>query len=78
MLRLLHAPAKSTELLLVVFPSVTMSEIAILALAVGVSCGAILILLCIVVGVRFCRKKRSENDIELSPRDHEWKDPTVW
>lgn len=60
------------------FPAVTMSEIAILALAVGVSCGAILVLLCIIVAVRFCRKKRLENDIELSPREREWNDPTVW
>lgn len=62
----------------VAFFAVTMSEIAILALAVGVSCGAILVLLCIVVAVRFCRKKRLENDIELRPRDHERTDPTVW
>lgn len=67
------------EIVLRVVNKVTMSEIAILALAVGVSCGVILVLLCIVVGVRVCRKKkRSEHDIELSPRDHEWKDPTVW
>lgn len=61
-----------------VFLAVTMSEIAILALAVGVSCGAILVLLCVIVAVRFCRKKRLENDFELRPQDPEWTDPTVW
>lgn len=56
----------------------TMSEIKILALAVGVSCGIILVLLGIFVAVRFCRRKRMDNDIELRPREREWKDPTVW
>lgn len=78
MLHFPHTPAQSSESLLVVSFSVTMSEIAILAVAVGVSCGAILVLLCIIMGVRFCRKRRSENDIELRPREQEWKDPTVW
>lgn len=66
------------EIFLRVVDKVTMSEIAILALAVGVSCGAILVLLCIIVAVRFCRKKRLENDFELRPQDPEWTDPTVW
>lgn len=71
-------PVQNTELVLVVSMSASMSEIKILALAVGVSCGIILVLLGIFVAVRFCRRKRMDNDIELQPREHEWKDPTVW
>lgn len=50
------------------------SQIAILAIAVGVACGVILILLSIVVAVRFYRRQRMESDIEMPERD----DPTVW
>lgn len=57
---------------------VSLSEIGILAAAVGGACCVILILLGIFVAVRFYRRKRMENDIELHPREHEWNDPTVW
>lgn len=56
----------------------SLSEIGILAAAVGGACGIILILLGIFVAMRFYRRKRAENDLELQPREHERKDPTVW
>lgn len=56
----------------------TLSEISILAASVGGACGAILILLGIVVAVRYCRKKHLENDIELHSQEREKRDVTVW
>ncbi|KAG7516874.1 myelin zero 2 [Solea senegalensis] len=66
------------EIMLKVVNKVSFSEISMLALIVGISCGVILILLGIVVAVKFCRKRRMDSDIELHPREQEWKDPTVW
>lgn len=65
-------------LILVLSLPATLSEIGILAAAVGGACGVILILLCIFVAVRFYRKKHMENDIEMHSREQEWRDPTVW
>ncbi|KAF3841211.1 hypothetical protein F7725_007073 [Dissostichus mawsoni] len=58
--------------------SLSLSEISILAAAVGGTCGVILILLSIFMAVRFCRRKNVESDPEMQVREHEWKDPTVW
>lgn len=60
------------------FVPVSLSEISILAAAVGGACGIILIFLGIVVVVRYCRRKHVENDIELQSREQEWKDSTMW
>ncbi|KAL3042472.1 hypothetical protein OYC64_020410 [Pagothenia borchgrevinki] len=68
----------SGELTLRVVNKVSLSEISILAAAVGGACGVILILLSIFVVVRLCRKKNVESDPEMQVREHEWKDPTVW
>uniref|UniRef100_A0A3Q1HQN5 Myelin protein zero-like 2b n=1 Tax=Acanthochromis polyacanthus TaxID=80966 RepID=A0A3Q1HQN5_9TELE len=57
---------------------VSLSEIGILAAAVGGACGIIMVLLGIFVAVRYCKKNRMDNDIELHSREQEWKDPTVW
>ncbi|XP_044079594.1 myelin protein zero-like protein 2b [Siniperca chuatsi] len=64
------------EIVLRVVNKVSLSEIGILAAAVGGACGVILIVLGIFVAVRFYRRKHMGNDIELQP--HQWKDPTVW
>lgn len=56
----------------------SLSEISLLAAAVGGGCAVILVLLGIFVAVRFYRKKHMTHDIEMSPREQEWKDPTVW
>lgn len=68
----------SGEIVLRVVNKASLSEIGVLAAAVGGACGIILILLGIFVAVRFYRRKRMENDIELQSREQEWKDPTVW
>ncbi|XP_029374787.1 myelin protein zero-like protein 2 [Echeneis naucrates] len=65
------------EIVLKVVNKATFSEIGILAIAVGSACGIILLLLSIFVAVRFCKRQRMENDIELHPQEREWKDPTV-
>ncbi|XP_026183316.1 myelin protein zero-like protein 2b [Mastacembelus armatus] len=61
------------EIVLKVVNKVTLSEISILAAAIGVSCGVILIVLAIIVAVRLYRKKRLENSIEMNPQELEWK-----
>ncbi|XP_040908109.1 myelin protein zero-like protein 2b [Toxotes jaculatrix] len=66
------------EIVFRVVNKASLSEISILALSVGGACGVILILLGIFVAVKFYRKRRMNNDIELHAREHEWKDPTVW
>ncbi|XP_035521837.1 LOW QUALITY PROTEIN: myelin protein zero-like protein 2b [Morone saxatilis] len=65
------------EIVLRVVNKVSLSEIGILAATVGGACAVILILLGIFVAVRFYRRKNRGNDIELHPREHERKDPTV-
>ncbi|XP_023260399.1 myelin protein zero-like protein 2 [Seriola lalandi dorsalis] len=65
------------ETVLKVVNKVSLSEIGVLALAVGGACGVILILLGIFVAVRYYRKRNMENDIELHPQEREWKDSTV-
>ncbi|XP_070699291.1 myelin protein zero-like protein 2b [Pempheris klunzingeri] len=65
------------EIVLRVVDKVSLSEIGILAAAAGGACGVILILLCIVMAVKFYRRKGMDNDIDLHPREQEWKDPTV-
>ncbi|KAM7397796.1 hypothetical protein PAMA_005901 [Pampus argenteus] len=65
------------EIILRVVDKATVSEMGVLAAAVGGACGVILFLLLIFVVVRFYRKRRhTENDIEL--HSHELKDPSVW
>ncbi|KAG7483980.1 hypothetical protein MATL_G00043910 [Megalops atlanticus] len=68
-----HGPAG--ELVLKVVQSASISEIAILAAAVGGAIGLVLIVLVIVVLVKFCRRRQEEGDTELS--QWEGKDPTV-
>eukprot|EP00064_Thunnus_orientalis_P010393 superscaffoldBa00001411_g10419 len=65
------------EIILKVVNKVSISEIGILAAAVGGACGVILLLLIIFVVVRFYRKRGTEDDIEMHSREQEWKDPTV-
>ncbi|TKS83488.1 Myelin protein zero-like protein 2 [Collichthys lucidus] len=68
------------EIVFRVVDKVSLSEIGILAAAVGGTCAVILVLLCIFVGVRYYRKKQKqkENDFEANYRAEEWKEPTVW
>uniref|UniRef100_A0A8C3G7R3 Myelin protein zero-like 2b n=1 Tax=Cyclopterus lumpus TaxID=8103 RepID=A0A8C3G7R3_CYCLU len=66
------------EIILKVVKKATISEIGILAAAVGGACGVILILLGIFVAVKYYRRKHMSTDIEMRPREHVWKDPTVW
>ncbi|XP_074466740.1 myelin protein zero-like protein 2b [Sebastes fasciatus] len=68
----------SGEIVLRVVNKVSVSEIGVLAAAVGGACAVILIFLAIFVAVRFYRKKRTEPDTEMQPREQVWKDPTVW
>ncbi|KAF1378745.1 hypothetical protein PFLUV_G00193700 [Perca fluviatilis] len=65
------------EIFLRVVNKVSLSEISILAAAVGGSCAVILILLGIFVAVKFYRKKHKEPNTELQLRENVWKDPTV-
>uniref|UniRef100_A0A3Q1JSZ8 Ig-like domain-containing protein n=1 Tax=Anabas testudineus TaxID=64144 RepID=A0A3Q1JSZ8_ANATE len=55
----------SGEITLKVVDKVSMSEIGMLAAAVGGACAVVLVLLAIVVAVRFHRRKKMEKDIEL-------------
>lgn len=57
---------------------VSLSEIGMLAIIVGASCGVILVLLAIFVAVRIRRRRRMEGEFEMEPRVREWKDPTEW
>ncbi|TNM85040.1 hypothetical protein fugu_009218 [Takifugu bimaculatus] len=66
------------EIMLRVVDKVSLSEISILAAAVGGACGVILVLLGIFVVVRYCRRKHVDNDIELHSREPEWKDTGMW
>lgn len=66
------------EIVLKVVNKVSLSEISILAIAVGGAIVAILILLGIFVAVRVYRKQHTDNDVEMHSREQEWKDPTVW
>lgn len=54
----------------------SLSEISILAAAVGSACGILLLLLGIYVAVRYCRRKHMDNDIELQSQER--KDNTMW
>ncbi|XP_059207512.1 myelin protein zero-like protein 2b [Centropristis striata] len=65
------------EIVLSVVNKVALSEISILAMAVGGACAVILVLLAIFMVVRYRRRKSMEADTELQPREREWKDPTV-
>uniref|UniRef100_A0A8D0ANE4 Myelin protein zero-like 2b n=1 Tax=Sander lucioperca TaxID=283035 RepID=A0A8D0ANE4_SANLU len=65
------------EIFLRVVNKVSLSEISILAAAIGGSCAVILILLSIFVAVKFYRRKHMEPDTELQPPEHVWKDQTV-
>lgn len=66
------------EIVLKVVNKVSLSEISILAIAVGGAIVGILILLGIVVAVRIYRNRHTDSDIEMHSREQEWKDPTVW
>lgn len=66
------------EINLKVVNKVSLSEISVLALIVGISCGVILILLGCVVAARLYKKKCAGNNVELGSREQDWNDPTVW
>lgn len=66
------------EITLKVVDRVVMSEISMLAIAVGAGIVLILIILSIVVSVKLCKKRRSDRDIEMHVPEDQWKDPTVW
>lgn len=66
------------EILLKVVNKVSLSEISILAIAVGGAIVAILILLGIFVAVKVYRTRHIDSDVEMHSREQEWKDPTVW
>lgn len=67
------------EVVLKVVEKVALSEIGILAAAVGGACAVILLLLGIFLLVKHYRNRRREHvDVELPTREREWKDPTVW
>lgn len=57
---------------------VSLSDLGILAAAIGGACGAILIILGLVVAVRLYRKRQKEDDIELPPHEYTKTDPTLW
>ncbi|XP_029030331.1 myelin protein zero-like protein 2b [Betta splendens] len=65
----------SGETVLRVVDKVTLSEIGILAAAVGGACGVVLIILAMVVGVRLCRRNRMDHNIEMHPKEQ---GPGVW
>ncbi|XP_037544028.1 myelin protein zero-like protein 2b [Nematolebias whitei] len=66
------------ETVLKVVDKASMSEITMLATAVGGACGVVLVLLGIFVAVRVCRRKHSENDFEMQTETtYEKKGPTV-
>lgn len=69
---------KNGEIVLRVVDKASLSDISLLAAIVGGSCAVILIIFGVFVAVRFFRRRRMENDIEMRPREQEWKDPTVW
>ncbi|XP_071772716.2 myelin protein zero-like protein 2b [Centroberyx gerrardi] len=68
---------KSGEIILKVVSKVGLSEIGILAAAVGGACGIILLILGIFVLVKFYKRRHMDKDVELHTREQEWKDPTV-
>lgn len=72
------AHGSNGEILLKVVNKVSLSEISILAIAVGGAIVAILIILGIFVAVRIYRKQHTDDDVEMHSREQEWKDPTVW
>lgn len=66
------------EITLKVVNKVSLSEITMLAIAVGGGIILILIILAIVVSVKVCRKRQMDRDIEMHVPEEQWKDPTVW
>ncbi|KAI3373552.1 hypothetical protein L3Q82_022149, partial [Scortum barcoo] len=65
------------EIVLKVVNKASISEIGLLAAAVGGACGAILIILGIFVAVRFYRRRHSGNNEEVQKQEHEWNNQTV-
>ncbi|XP_034034588.1 myelin protein zero-like protein 2b [Thalassophryne amazonica] len=65
------------ETTLTVVNKVSLSEISILAIAVGSACVAILIILAVIVVVRRMRKRCVPAEFDMHPQEWEWKDPTV-
>lgn len=66
------------EITLKVVKKVSMSEISMLAIAVGAGIGLILVILGIVLSVKLCRKRGMDRDIEMHVPEEQWKDPTAW
>uniref|UniRef100_A0A4W4GLP2 Myelin protein zero-like 2b n=1 Tax=Electrophorus electricus TaxID=8005 RepID=A0A4W4GLP2_ELEEL len=66
----------SGETVLQVIQSVKLSEIEILAAAVGGAIILVIFILIIFITVRYCRQDRNSTEVVL--RDTEWKQPSVW
>lgn len=66
------------EITLKVVNKVSLSEIGILAIAVGAACAVILLILGVIVALRFYKRRNAEYDPEMPPPEREWKDPTAW
>lgn len=66
------------EITLKVVNKVSLSQLSMLAIAVGGGIVLILIILGIVVVVKLFRKRRMDRDIEMHVPKDQWKDPTVW
>ncbi|KAM6906850.1 myelin protein zero-like protein 2 [Xenentodon cancila] len=66
------------ELVLKVVNKASISDIAILAAVVGGACGAILIILGFVVAVKFYRKRKRDNDMEMHAEGYEKAEPISW
>ncbi|XP_054899867.1 myelin protein zero-like protein 2b [Poeciliopsis prolifica] len=65
------------ETILRVVNKVPLSEISLLAAAVGGSCAVILVFLGIFIAVKMYRRPKKEKDIEMRVEEYS-KDPTVW
>ncbi|CAL9685726.1 unnamed protein product [Knipowitschia caucasica] len=66
------------EIMLRVVNKVSLSEISMLAMAVGAGILLILVILVVVVSVKLCRKRQIDRDTEMHVPEEQWKDPTVW
>lgn len=66
------------EINLKVVNKVSLSQLSMLAIAVGGGIVLILIILGIVVLVKLFRKRQMDRDIEMHVPKDQWKDPTVW
>ncbi|KAI4877027.1 hypothetical protein NFI96_028131 [Prochilodus magdalenae] len=66
----------TSEIHLQVVQSVKLSEMGILAAAVGGAIFLVLVILSVFLTVRHCRRKQEDTGVELDKS--EWKQPSVW